>query len=308
MVKIFTCSHTNSNIIDYICKEDKIATFSNSKNKKIENFSNSEIKKIAFLFLIRESINQEELWNLFFKDVDPKLYNIYIHYKNNKPLLYFDKYKLSNCVDTKYADISLVKAQNILLKKALEDKDNQHFIFVSESCIPLKSFNYIYGELNPSFSYFNMFSKDDCFPRCFVLLPFVTFKHIQKASQWCILNRKHSELMISNEKNLSNFSNIYAPDEHCYIIFIYQAGLENEIITTEYIADGATTFTNWSNMKYKYNYSTINHKIYSPELKNYNSISTEELVYLIKSKSLFGRKFTSKCNLSNYIYKETIKS
>jgi len=79
------------------------------------------MKKIAFCFLIYDIINHEELWNIFFKNVNKNKYNIYIHYKYNKQLKYFEKYKLNNCIKTSYADISLVKAQNLLLEKALTD-------------------------------------------------------------------------------------------------------------------------------------------------------------------------------------------
>ena len=41
------------------------------------------MKKIAFCFLIYDIINHEELWNIFFQNVDTNKYNIYIHYKFN---------------------------------------------------------------------------------------------------------------------------------------------------------------------------------------------------------------------------------
>ena len=57
--------------------------------------------KIGFCFLIYDKINLEELWELFFKDVDPNKYNIYVHYKDNKILKYFEQYKLhqSECIE-----------------------------------------------------------------------------------------------------------------------------------------------------------------------------------------------------------------
>ena len=82
------------------------------------------MKKIAFCFLIYDVINQEELWNIYFKNIDSNKYNIYIHYKSNKKLQYFDKYKLKNCIETKYADKSISLANNILFKKAYEDEEN----------------------------------------------------------------------------------------------------------------------------------------------------------------------------------------
>ena len=51
----------------------------------------------------------------FFLNIDKNKYTIYIHFKNNVSLKYFEQYKLKNCIETQYADISLVCAQNILL-------------------------------------------------------------------------------------------------------------------------------------------------------------------------------------------------
>ena len=45
------------------------------------------MKKIAFLFLIYDIINFEDIWNIFFLNVDTNKYNIYIHYKHDKLLI-----------------------------------------------------------------------------------------------------------------------------------------------------------------------------------------------------------------------------
>jgi hypothetical protein len=105
--------------------------------------------------------------------------------------------------------------------------------------------------------------------------------------------------MITHDDYINWFDSI--PDEHCYITNIYYNNLQNEIITTSGTAN-ATTFTNWSDLEYKYRCNS--------GLKNYDSIDNEELVYLLQSPSLFGRKFTKKCieNLSITEYLETIMS
>lgn len=261
------------------------------------------MKKIAFCFLIYDIINHEDIWNIFFKNVDKNKYNIYIHYKENTPLKYFDQYKLTECVETSHGTISLILAQNLLLKKALQDKANKHFIFISNSCIPLKNFHYIYNGLNESYSYFNITPQSSCFPRCNKIINMINKKYIQKASQWCILNSKHATLMCENTGYIEWFKNIKAPDEHCYITNIYYHGLEKEIQTTANLSDGATTFTNWPNMTYKYKYPA------DKKLHIYTTISNEELLHLIKSKSLFGRKFDKTCTLlSNKPYLNTITS
>ena len=67
---------------------------------KRENFKIKSKKKIALCFLIYEEIFHEDLWYKWLENIDNNKYNIYIHYKTDKPLKYFDKYKLNNCIDT----------------------------------------------------------------------------------------------------------------------------------------------------------------------------------------------------------------
>ena len=105
------------------------------------------MKKIAFCFLIYDKINLEEYWNYFFDKVDKNKYNIYIHYKYNAPLLFFNDYKLNNCIPTNYEDITITKAINLMLEEGLKDPDNSHFILLTGSCIPVKSFDYIYKKI-----------------------------------------------------------------------------------------------------------------------------------------------------------------
>ena len=98
------------------------------------------MNKIAFLFLVYDNIVYNRLWAAFFESANPNKYSIYIHYKNDKNLGAFDKHKLKTTVDTEWAKVSLVKAQNLLLKEATKDEHNQRFIFLSQSCVPIKTF------------------------------------------------------------------------------------------------------------------------------------------------------------------------
>lgn len=276
--------------------------------------------KLAFIFLIYDIINHEELWHMFFKNVDNSKYSIYIHYKTDVKLKYFNEYKVDKPLDTKYADISIVKAQNHMLEIALKDVNNTNFIFVSGACIPLKSFNYIYENIDIKYSYFHIADPEDSLEDCKDTLNYINKKYINKASQWCILNRKHSLLLVYgakfnkylfNKKYTTNylvwFNNSYAPDELCYITylsFIYKDNLDKEIIATYYNEppERATTFANWEGMNYKY--------VSEKELKNYIHISEGELKHLLYSTCFFGRKFKPSASLSlrNNYYIEYISS
>jgi hypothetical protein len=262
------------------------------------------MKKLGFCFLIYDTIVHEGLWNIFFKSVDTNKYGIYIHFKYNKPLKYFEKYKLDNCIETRYCDVSIVHAHNLLFKKAYEDGCDK-IISLSQSCIPLKSFDYIYNFLTKDdYGHFNVAPQTQCFPRCNSLLNFYDKNVIQKSSNWFILNRKICEAMFKDDLNDINkkYGNIYCPEEHYFIITVFINDLQDNIISTPNLANDATTFTNWADMNYKY--------VVHDGLKNYDHITEEELLYLMNSKCLFGRKFKPECinSLCNVNYINFISS
>jgi hypothetical protein len=98
------------------------------------------------------------------------------------------------------------------------------------------------------------------------------------------------------------YKSVFAPAEYYYYTYIQYLQLDNEIRTTPNLSNDATTFTNWGDMGYTYESGY--------GLKNYTSIEKEELLYLLHSKCLFGRKFTKKCYPYLYIqeYIENIES
>ena len=258
-------------------------------------------KKIALCFLIYDKINHEELWYNWLKNIDKNKYNIYIHYKENKPLKYFEKYKIKENIPTKYAHVSLIHAHNLLFKYALKD-NNYKIISLSQSCIPVKSFDYIYNFLtNDNFGHFNQAPHSQNFPRCNELLKYVNKEHIQKSSNWFILNRKLTKSVLNNDKQYIDkiYENIVSPEEHYFITHIYQSNLQHNIKITNNLSY-ATTFTGWPDMS---DYKLFDKSKLSKNQPNeYDEICNEELEYLVNSESLFARKFNEKCNLQ-YLYK-----
>jgi hypothetical protein len=263
------------------------------------------MKKIAFCFLIYDIIECYELWYLFFKNVDISKYHIYIHYKENKTLPYFEQYKLSYCIPTKYADVSIIYAHNLLFAKAYYDGCDK-IISLSQSCIPFKSFDHVYDFLTKDdYSHFNIAPQPTCFPRCNSLLQYYQREHIQKSSNWFILNRDMCRVIIEFDKNelYKQYSSVVSPEEHFFITLLFYHRLQDKIIMTPNLSNDATTFTNWEGMNYPFP---------SPHgLKNYTRISPEEIEYLtLKSKCLFGRKFRREClyYFSNPLYLSSIQS
>lgn len=262
--------------------------------KNITRKKSSSTKKIGFLFLIYDKIHLEEAWHTFFENVDPAKYGIYIHYKEKKPLKYFDKYKLSKCLPTEYAEVSLIHAHNLLIKTAYEDGCYKT-VNLSQSCIPFKNFNKVYEFLTKNnLGHFNT-TRLNLFPRCDPLLEYYDRKVIMKSSNWFILNRKQARFFAHYNKD-KMYTTVSSPEEHFYITEIFDKGMQAGVKMTNKLSSGATTFTNWESTNSfggtRYKYKSKN------GLKNYNRISAEELEYLLKSPCLFGRKFNTACEKS----------
>ena len=255
-------------------------------------------KKIALCFLIYEEIYHEELWYKWLNNIDKNKYNIYIHYKNNKPLKYFDKYKIKEHIETCWGCIGIVLAQNAILREALKDPENQHFVFLSDSCVPFKNFNYVYNYLDISKSYFNISPDSQVFPRANTALKYIKKENLKKAAMASIINKKHAKLFIDNDENIQVwFKDMQIPDEIVYISLIYHNNLQNELITTPNLAAGAIIVAQWEDM--------LNYKIFPNSIKikpyEYKYISPEEVDYFINSNSLFGRKFLKNCTGLDYL-------
>ena len=250
------------------------------------------MKVLGLCFLIYDKINHEELWYNWLRNVDKKKYKIYIHYKNDMKLKYFEKYKLDNCIQTKYCDITIVHAHNILFTQAYKD-GCQKIISLSQACIPLKSFDYVYNFLTKdNFSHFNIVpNQKGVFPRCDNIIKQYGKDNIQKTSNWFILDKNIGIILCSKKLDEINnvWKNIYCPEEHFFISEVFKNNLTSEIITTPNLASGATTFTNWNDMDYPYqdHYG----------LKTYGIITKQEIDYLLKQPCLFGRKFNPDCKV-----------
>ena len=50
-------------------------------------------------------------------------------------------------MQVEWGQISMIDAEKRLLVNALQDPDNQHFVLLSDSCVPLQNFDFIYRYL-----------------------------------------------------------------------------------------------------------------------------------------------------------------
>nr|KJB55248.1 hypothetical protein B456_009G069100 [Gossypium raimondii] len=104
--------------------------------------------KIAFLFLTPGTLPFELLWDKFFRGHEGR-FSVYVHASREKPG-HTSQYFIGRDIHSENVDwgkISMVDAERRLLAHALLDPDNLQFVLLSDSCVPLHNFDYVYNYL-----------------------------------------------------------------------------------------------------------------------------------------------------------------
>ena len=269
-----------------------------------EHFSQKD--KIAFIFLTVGDVKQNKIWQHFFKNHKDK-YNIYIHPKfPNKVNSIFKDHIIDKLIPTKWGDVSLVDATNILIENALKDSSNKKIILVSDSCIPIKNFDYIYNTvLKDKKSWFNYYRPD---------LSQGSKEHLRRINlldknvrdnayineQWMVLDRKHAELLNKNIHLMKYFRKPnLIPDEIYFITALHNIDptITNELKfkktnRKDYLKHSSVTYAKW----------------YDPYIKRwqtkhpfeFNKMNDYDVINLKNSKALFARKFSPDSNIIKY--------
>ncbi|KAG7020925.1 hypothetical protein SDJN02_17613, partial [Cucurbita argyrosperma subsp. argyrosperma] len=213
--------------------------------------------KIAFLFLTPGSLPFEKLWDNFFKGHEEK-FSIYIHASKEKPV-HVSRYfagRETHSDEVIWGKISMVDAERRLLANALHDPDNQHFVLLSDSCVPLHNFDYIYQYLiNTNLSYVDCFKDPGPHGNGRYskhMLPEIEMKDFRKGAQWFSMKRQHALIVVADNLYYSKFRDYCKPgleghnciaDEHYLPTFFHMTDPEG-------IANWSITHVDWSERKW----------------------------------------------------------
>ena len=182
--------------------------------------------KIGFCFLTYDKIIRYDIWNRFFENIDNNLYNVFIHpkYAETNNNLYSFKYNiLNNRVKTERKDdINIVNATLKLLEEAYKnDNEITHFIFLSQSCIPLYNFEILYKIIIKFplsiISYIDNNKKDRYYQLSNHIKLNIPFSKFVKQQPNMILIRNDVKILIENNHLTEHFKNMQCPDEHYFV-------------------------------------------------------------------------------------------
>jgi hypothetical protein len=179
---------------------------------------------IAFCFLVYDNIIRYDIWNDFFKEIDPNRYTLFIHPKNivNHNLYTFQYTYVKNIVQTvSKDDISIVRATLQLFKEVHENnKEISHILFLSQSCIPLYPFDKIdeiVQNMNKSVVSYILNNKKERYHQLHhQIKKYISFHHFVKQQPNMILIRKDVEDLLKFDYTLY-FDHMQCPDEHYFI-------------------------------------------------------------------------------------------
>ncbi|XP_061353665.1 glycosyltransferase BC10-like [Gastrolobium bilobum] len=273
--------------------------------------------KIAFLFLTNSDLHFAPLWDRFFQNNPTNLYNIYIHADPSVNVTRPDspvfRGKFIAAKRTYRASPTLISATRRLLATALlDDPANAYFAVLSQYCIPLHSFNYIYHSLfvsptfdltDPESTQFGVRLKYKSFveilsnaPKLwkryvargrYAMTPEVPFEKFRVGSQFFTLARRHALVVIKDRSLWRKFKIPCYREDECY-------PEEHYFPTLLSMADpdGCTKYTltrvNWTGTVNGHPYTYRPAEV-SPELISRLRQSNHSESYL------FARKFTPDC-------------
>lgn len=141
----------------------------------------------------------------------------------------------------------MIEAEKRLLANALLDKSNQHFVLLSESCIPLFNFRTIYDYLmNSSLSFVGSYDDPGKVGRGRYkpkMWPIVNITDWRKGSQWFEIHRDLAIQIVSDTKYYTIFQNYCLPscyaDEHYIPTFVH-------MIYPQFNSNRSITWVDWS--------------------------------------------------------------
>jgi hypothetical protein len=244
--------------------------------------------KLALCFLTYDTLSQPALWHRLI-EANKDIINVYIH---NKTVIHNDKYDLKKyCiprrVKTKWGHISLVYATMCLFEEAFKNKDNEYFLLLSDTCIPLHNIRTIYNDI-VSIGQSILCSVDVINVNRFLTLRnkhFFKQSDFSKQMQWMCLKRNDVAFFLQNDFTSIFGPRFLIPDEHYFITIMkkYKIPFHNKCIT----------FANWRQ-------KSDNMVQYRPFPKTYSSLSNKQIYIILRENTYFMRKVAKETVLPLY--------
>jgi hypothetical protein len=246
--------------------------------------------KIAFLFLTVGDVNQPRVWTEYFAG-NEGMCSRYAHVKQPAAVKtpWLKEAIISQRVETKWGEISLVKATLELLRAALADERNHWFVLVSESCAPIKPLQQLRRELGFDSrsrlyweSHAEMEKNNQDKADRIKSLQWVTSIYVRFHPQWWLLNRE-AAMAVAEDDLTDHFSSGFAADEMYFGTVLRMKGypLDSRVLRRD------ITKVSWPGG-------------HSPHPATHEKLTAAQVADFASSECYFARKFSAACNLAEW--------
>ena len=263
--------------------------------------------KIAFCFLTRANLHQPRLWERFFSTSSGR-HTVYCHPKFPEDVTdeLLANRIIKNLVPTTYAHVSGVVASiNMFLAAYADSPENEYFVLVSESTIPIVPFNSMYRELlqangrsliqyylpEPGTELHERLRERLSMIEPPSLFPSPLYAH----STWLVLHRSHVTLLY-DYPTIEAFMKVFGADEHYFMNTLVQ--IKHRPVA-EFV-NKATTFVNFREPDVEqYSVPNVRQELVSIETyrpKTYETMSTADLSEAKATGAWFFRKVSEQCD------------
>ncbi|KAH9554165.1 hypothetical protein CY35_08G049700 [Sphagnum magellanicum] len=195
-------------------------------------YRNSTKPKLAFMFLARESMPLDILWQHFFEGSHEHEYSVYIHARPGyvytktatKCHAFIDR-QIKKPIQVGWGEATMIEAERLLLSAALQDPLNLRFLLLSDSCIPLYNFGYVYSYVMSSHkSFVDSFVDYNDTQYNSKMSSVIPKGAWRKGSQWFVLIRKHAEKIVTDSLVFPVFQN------HCKKVILPEVWTEHTVV------------------------------------------------------------------------------
>lgn len=205
--------------------------------------------KVAFLFLTRADVHHGGIWDEYLAKANGRA-SLFAHTQNADVLpessFLIDR-QVRDKVATGWGSVSLVNATLTMLRAALEDTGNTHFMLVSESCVPVRPFEALRTSLRLDARTRMRVQPWGEVRRRNVLkaqrlenLPGIRKEIAHFQDQWMCLSREDA-LLVTEKDWTSAFANVHAPDEAYFATVLAASGKP----PLQAVANRPITWTEW---------------------------------------------------------------
>jgi len=243
--------------------------------------------KVAFLFISQTGLPHASIWESYWEGAEEQV-SKYGHSSAPQEMeeSWFTDSLIDERFDSAWGDISLVRIQMALLRAALEDSDNEFFVFVSESCVPIRPLADLRESLRLDGRSRIEWGVTEDQPKI-KQQRVKKFKRIPESlarfhPMWILLNREAAELVIEDDFT-PLMENVFAPDECYFATVLNMKGYPME----ELIDRSQLTFTQWPEGS-----------VPSPD--SFTFVEPEMAGQLMSTGAWFARKFTGNSNIGDY--------